>query len=140
LQKEWANDPVQSYNNQTYWIVEREDGLYATISYMPRNTIEVRLELTERDESLIKDALNGRYKLGGALLLKRDEWEMRIAIEKMVSLPKWQNCETIVGVDIGIRSLASVTVLKMLKKKFYREKLNIKVNIGVISYALTMEN
>jgi putative transposase len=129
LQKRWGNDPVQLYYNQTYWIGEKRNRLYAKIAYMPKNPIEVKLLLTERDESLIRNALDGEYRLGGALLLKRNnEWQLHIVIEKEVSLPRWQDCNTIIGVDVGIRNLAYATAYDIANRRFYGETLSIKGN------------
>jgi IS605 OrfB family transposase len=51
-------------------------------------------------------------RLKGARLVKKDnEYFLNLVLEKEVNLPRWEECETIIGVDIGINYIAVCSAL-----------------------------
>jgi len=69
----------------------------------------IPVECGEYQRRMLKDALNGKYKLGAVQLVERDGWYYFVVpIKKDVVVEKR---DTVVGVDIGLRYLAVITVL-----------------------------
>ena len=72
--------------------------------------IAIPIECGEMQKQLLKDALNGKYKIGAFQLVRRDEWfYFVIPIKKEVEIK--QSYDGIVGVDLGLRYNAVITLL-----------------------------
>ena len=70
----------------------------------------IPVECGEYQRKLLKDALNGKYKIGAVQLVERDGWYYFVVpIKREVTIT--QNKDTVVGVDIGLRYQAVITVL-----------------------------
>ena len=71
--------------------------------------IAIPVECGKMQESLLNNALNGKYKIGAVQLVRRDGWfYFVVPIKKQVEIKK---SDTVVGVDLGLRHLAVITVL-----------------------------
>jgi len=69
----------------------------------------IPVECGERQRKLLKDALNGRYKIGAVQLVERDGWYYFVVpVKKEVKIEK---SDVIVGVDLGLCYSAVITVL-----------------------------
>jgi len=72
--------------------------------------IAIPIKCGEIQKQLLKDALNGKYKIGAFQLVRRDDWfYFVIPIKKEVELR--QEYDGIVGVDLGLRYNAVITLL-----------------------------
>jgi len=72
--------------------------------------IAIPIECGEMQKQLLKDALNGKYKIGAFQLVRRDDWfYFVIPIKKEVEIK--QSYDGIVGVDLGLRYNAVITLL-----------------------------
>jgi len=72
--------------------------------------IAIPIECGEMQKQLLEDALNGKYKIGAFQLVRRDEWfYFVIPIKKEVEIR--QEYDGIVGVDLGLRYNAVITLL-----------------------------
>jgi len=72
--------------------------------------IAIPIECGEMQKQLLKDALNGKYKIGAFQLVGRDDWfYFVIPIKKEVEIK--QSYDGIVGVDLGLRYNAVITLL-----------------------------
>jgi len=72
--------------------------------------VVIPIECGETQKQLLKDALNGKYKIGAFQLVRRDEWfYFVIPVKKEVELK--QSYDGIVGVDLGLRYNAVITLL-----------------------------
>jgi len=72
--------------------------------------IAIPIECGETQKQLLKDALNGKYKIGAFQLVRRDDWfYFVIPIKKEVEIR--QEYDGIVGVDLGLRYNAVITLL-----------------------------
>ena len=61
-------------------------------------------------KQLLKDALNGKYKIGAFQLVRRDDWfYFVIPIKKEVEVR--QKYDGVVGVDLGLKYNAVITLL-----------------------------
>ena len=59
---------------------------------------------------MLEDALNGKYKIGAFQLVRRDDWfYFVIPIKKEVEIR--QEYDGVVGVDLGLRYNAVITLL-----------------------------
>ena len=68
------------------------------------------LSSVEKCKNNFKDALNGKYKIGAFQLVRRDDWfYFVIPIKKEVEIK--QSYDGIVGVDLGLRYNAVITLL-----------------------------
>ena len=80
----------------------------------------IPIECGEIQKGLFKDALNGKYKIGAFQLVKRDDWfYFVIPIKKEVEIK--QKYDGIVGVDLGLRYNAVITLLYKNGKITYVE-------------------
>lgn len=71
--------------------------------------IVIPVECSEYQRGLLKDALEGKYKLGAVQLVRRGGWfYFVVAVKKEVEV---KQSDTVVGVDIGLRYQATVVVL-----------------------------
>jgi len=69
----------------------------------------IPVECGEHQRKMLRDALNGKYKIGAVQLIERDGWYYFIVpIKKEVVIEEKEN---VVGVDIGLRYQAVITVL-----------------------------
>ena len=85
--------------------------------------VAVPIECGEMQKQLLKDALNGKYKIGAFQLVKRDGWfYFVIPIKKEVEIK--QKYDGVVGVDLGLRYNAVITLLykngKITKVEFLK--------------------
>jgi len=72
--------------------------------------IAIPIECGEIQKELLEDALNGKYKVGAFQLVRRDErFYFVIPIKKEVELK--QKYDGVVGVDLGLRYNAVITLL-----------------------------
>ena len=72
--------------------------------------IAIPIECGEMQKRLLKDALNGKYKIGAFQLIRRDEWfYFVIPIRKEVELKR--SYDGVTGVDLGLRYNAVITLL-----------------------------
>jgi len=72
--------------------------------------VAISIECGEVQKQLLKDALNGKYKIGAFQLVRRDEWfYFVIPIKKEVEIK--QKYDGVVGVDLGLRYNAVITSL-----------------------------
>jgi len=68
------------------------------------------IECGEIQKQLLKEALNGMYKIGALQLVKRDEWfYFVIPIKKDIEIK--QKYDGVIGVDLGLRYNAVITLL-----------------------------
>jgi putative transposase len=83
------------------------EGNRVSVIYKPRERLILSIFPSERQLSLMAQA-----ERKGARLVKRDdELFLYVVLEKMVELPRWEDCETIIGVDIGINYIAVCSAL-----------------------------
>ncbi|MCD6484118.1 MAG: transposase [Candidatus Odinarchaeota archaeon] len=69
----------------------------------------IPIECGEYQRKMLKNALNGKYKIGAVQLVERDEWYYFVVpIKKNIAIPKK---DVVIGVDIGLRHQAAITVL-----------------------------
>ena len=68
------------------------------IIYKPRNRLKLKVFPTEKQLKLMKE-----NRVKGAILT--DEF-FDLIIEKEMELPRWEDCKSIIGVDIGINNIA----------------------------------
>ena len=72
--------------------------------------IAIPIECGETQKQLLEDALNGKYKIGAFQLVGRDGWfYFIIPIKKEVEIR--QKYDGVVGVDLGLRYNAVITLL-----------------------------
>jgi len=83
------------------------DGERVKIIYKPGERIEVPVFPSERQ----KEVLKGLKSKGARLVRRDDHWTLHLIVEKEVVLPRWEECETVVGVDIGVNFLAVATAI-----------------------------
>jgi IS605 OrfB family transposase len=78
-----------------------------SIIYKPRQRLVAGIFPSEKQLKLMEEA-----RLKGARLVKKDnEYFLNLVLEKEVNLPRWEECETIIGVDIGINYIAVCSAL-----------------------------
>jgi len=72
--------------------------------------VVIPIECGELQKQMLKDALNGKYKIGAFQLVRRDDWfYFVIPLKKNVSIK--QRYDGVVGVDLGLRYNAVITLL-----------------------------
>jgi len=72
--------------------------------------VVIPIECGEMQKQLLEDALNGKYKIGAFQLVRRDGWfYFVIPIKKEVEIK--QSYDGVVGVDLGLRYNAVITLL-----------------------------
>ncbi|MHA1627078.1 MAG: transposase [Candidatus Asgardarchaeia archaeon] len=72
----------------------------------------IPVECREYQRDMLKDALDGKYKIGAVQLVERDGWYYFIVpIKKEVSVENVEKKDVVVGADIGLRHLVVITVL-----------------------------
>ena len=72
--------------------------------------IAIPIECGEIQKQLLRDVLNGKYKIGAFQLVKRDNWfYFVIPIKKEVEIR--QKYDGVLGVDLGLRYNAVITLL-----------------------------
>jgi len=95
--------------------------------------ITIPIECGKMQKQLLKDALNGEYKIGAFQLIRRDDWfYFSIPIKKEVEIK--QTYDGIIGVDLGLRYNAIITLLykngKITKVEFLKyRKLMHKIRM-----------
>jgi len=88
----------------------KEFDFFFKVKVNGNKRIAVPIECGEMQKQLLKDALNGKYKIGAFQLVRRDEWfYFVIPIKKEVEIR--QEYDGIVGVDLGLRYNAVITLL-----------------------------
>ena len=87
--------------------------------------IAIPIECGEMQKDLLEDALNGKYKIGAFQLVRRDEWfYFVIPIKKEVEIKR--SYDGVVGVDLGLRNNAVITLLHKNGKITYVEFLKYR--------------
>jgi len=95
--------------------------------------VAIPIECGEMQKQLLKDALNGKYKIGAFQLVKRNGWfYFVIPIKKEVEIK--QKYDGVIGVDLGLRYNAVITLLykngKITKVEFLKyRKLMHKIRM-----------
>jgi putative transposase len=85
----------------------RIEGNQVSIIYKSRERLRLKVFPSERQLRLMKEA-----SCKGARLISKDgKFFLNLVLEKEVNLPKWEDCETIIGVDIGINYIAVCSAL-----------------------------
>ena len=88
----------------------KEFDFFFKVKVNGNKRIAVPIECGEMQKQLLKDALNGKYKIGAFQLVRRDDWfYFVIPIKKEVEIR--QEYDGIVGVDLGLRYNAVITLL-----------------------------
>jgi IS605 OrfB family transposase len=85
--------------------------------------VAIPIECGEYQRQLLKDALNGKYKIGAFQLINKDGWYyFTILIKKSVEIR--DNYDGVVGIDLGLRYNAVITILykngKITHKEFIK--------------------
>lgn len=78
-----------------------------SIIYKPKNRLVLSIFPTEKQLKEISQAITK----GARLIKKNDKYFLNLTLEKEVQLPRWEECETIVGVDIGVNYIAVCSAL-----------------------------
>jgi len=87
--------------------------------------VAIPIECGEMQKDLLEDALNGKYKIGAFQLVRRDEWfYFVIPIKKEVEIKR--SYDGVVGVDLGLRYNAVITLLHKNGKITYVEFLKYR--------------
>jgi len=95
--------------------------------------VAIPIECGKIQKQLLKEALNGKYKIGAFQLVRRDDWfYFVIPIKKEVEIR--QKYDGVVGVDLGLRYNAVITLLykngKISKVEFLKyRKLMHKIRM-----------
>jgi IS605 OrfB family transposase len=105
--------------SKTYKTQISEENIIFSIAYKAYGKgckaeyIKVKLlPSTKQKEILLSLNKCNIYRIHGVKLLKREEkWWLYISIEKKITLPRWGDCKTFVGVDIGMNYLAVATAI-----------------------------
>jgi len=88
----------------------KEFDFFFKVKVNGNKRIAVPIECGEMQKQLLEDALNGKYKIGAFQLVRRDErFYFVIPIKKEVEIR--QKYDGIVGVDLGLRYNAVITLL-----------------------------
>jgi len=88
----------------------KEFDFFFKVKVNGNKRIAVPIECGKMQKQLLEDALNGKYKIGAFQLVRRDEWfYFVIPIKKEVEIR--QKYDGIVGVDLGLRYNAVITLL-----------------------------
>ena len=87
--------------------------------------VAIPIECGEMQKDLLEDALNGKYKIGAFQLVRKDEWfYFVIPIKKEVEIKR--SYDGVVGVDLGLRNNAVITLLHKNGKITYVEFLKYR--------------
>jgi IS605 OrfB family transposase len=85
----------------------RIDGNKVHLIYKSRERLTLSIFPSEKQLSLIAQA-----ERKGARLIERDgKLFLNVFLDKEVELPRWEDCETIIGVDLGINYIAVCSAL-----------------------------
>jgi IS605 OrfB family transposase len=84
----------------------RIDGNKVHLIYKPRERLNLSIFPSRKQLSLM-----AQVESKGARLVKCDKLFLNVVLEKRVELSRWEDCETIIGVDIGINYLAVCSAL-----------------------------
>jgi len=88
----------------------KEFDFFFKVKVNGNKRIAVPIECGEMQKQLLEDALNGKYKIGAFQLVRRDDWfYFVIPIKKEVEIK--QKYDGVVGVDLGLRYNAVITLL-----------------------------
>jgi IS605 OrfB family transposase len=82
-------------------------GNEVSIIFKPRERLRLKVFPSEKQLRLIAEAT----PKGARLIEKDGKYFLNFILEKDVMLPRWQSCETIIGVDIGINYIAVCSAL-----------------------------
>lgn len=95
---------------RNYAFLRRQDIDYekGELIYKPFNRIKFKYYPSDKQQKEIELAT-----IKGARIVKNkeDRFMLHIQLEKNIELRKWQECETVIGVDIGITNLAVCTAI-----------------------------
>ena len=90
-------------------------GVFFKVKVNGSKRVTVPIECGEMQKQLLKDALNGKYKIGAFQLVRKDSWfYFVIPIKKEVEIK--QSYDGVVGVDLGLRNNAVITLLHKNRK------------------------
>ncbi|MEM2830970.1 MAG: transposase [Candidatus Jordarchaeales archaeon] len=85
----------------------RINGNEVSIVYKPRERLKLKVFPSEKQIVLMNEA-----NQKGARIVERDgKYFLNLVLEKDVVLPDWRECETVIGVDIGINYIAVCSAL-----------------------------
>ena len=89
--------------NYGFFRVQDIDYEKGEVIYKPFNRIKFKYYPSEKQRKEIEEAT-----IKGAKIVKNEEnkFMLHIQTEKNIRLPQWQDCKTVIGVDIGITNLA----------------------------------
>jgi len=103
----------------------KEFDFFFKVKVNGNKRIAIPIECGEMQKQLLEDALNGKYKIGAFQLVRRDDrFYFVIPIKKEVELR--QEYDGIVGVDLGLRYNAVITLLHKNGKITYVEFLKYR--------------
>jgi IS605 OrfB family transposase len=83
------------------------EGNKLLIIYKPRNRLT--LSIFPSEKQLVE--IQNNITKGARVVKKENRVFLNLVLEKEISLPRWEECETIIGVDIGINYLAVCSAL-----------------------------
>jgi len=87
--------------------------------------VVIPIECGETQKQLLEDALNGKYKIGAFQLVRKDDWfYFVIPVKKEVEVR--QSYDGVIGVDLGLRYNAVITLLYKNGKITYVEFLKYR--------------
>lgn len=126
------------YDNQVVKLRKTDNKLYpyfvsllykAGVSGKQDNRIELPLIINSDYQKEIINKIGEEYKLGSTELIKKDnDFYIHISYSKEINIPKPDKSFTPVGIDIGIRNLAVVSVAQQQPKFFSGKRVNWKRN------------
>ena len=103
----------------------KEFDFFFKVKVNGNKRIAIPIECGEMQKQLLEDALNGKYKIGAFQLVRRYDWfYFVIPIKKEVEIK--QSYDGIVGVDLGLRYNAVITLLHKNGKITYVEFLKYR--------------
>ena len=103
----------------------KEFDFFFKVKVNGNKRIAIPIKCGEIQKQLLKDALNGKYKIGAFQLVRRDDWfYFVIPIKKEVEIR--QEYDEVVGVDLGLRYNAVITLLHKNGKITYVEFLKYR--------------
>jgi putative transposase len=85
----------------------RLEGDKVSVIYKPRSRLTLKMFPSQKQLKLMEES-----NRKGAILFNKDgRFFLNLVLEKEAKLPRWEECETIIGVDIGINYVAGCSAL-----------------------------